>query len=667
MNKQADKKRIEELRKQVEYHAKKYYDDDNPEISDFEYDMLMLELRNLENKYPEFISNDSLTQKVGGTTKEGFSKVTHIVPLQSLQDVFDFESIHSFDEKMKKSAEDNNKQLNYVVETKIDGLSVSLEYEKGKFVRGATRGNGLIGEDITQNLKTIKNIPMELKEPVDIIVRGEVFIGSKEFEELNSKRELEDEPLFANARNAAAGSLRQLDSNITAQRPLDIYIFNVQKSEDINFKSHYESLLYLEKLGFNVNPVKILCNNVNEVISAIEKIGQDRQNLSFGIDGAVVKVDDLELRSIIGQTAKVPKWAIAYKYPPEKKETILKDIICQVGRTGVITPLAILEPVVVAGSTISKTTLHNEDFIKEKDIKIGDHIYIQKAGDVIPEVVEVIKEKRTGKELEFEMPQICPVCGAPVVREDGEAATRCIGIECPARTLRNIVHFASREAMNIDGLGEAIIEQLLQNKLIENISDIYYLKLEDIASLKKDGKKFAQNLIDAINASKQNDLDKLICGLGIRNVGSKLAKVLAKNFKTTENLMNASIINLNSIDEVGEIIANNIYNFFKQEQTIDLIEKLKQANVNMNYLKQVSTDERFAGKVFVLTGSLEKYTRDEVSEIIENFGGKTSSSVSKKTDYVLAGEDAGSKLRKANELGIKVITEQEFEDMAFER
>jgi len=667
MNKQADKKRIEELRKQVEYHAKKYYDDDNPEISDFEYDMLMLELRNLENKYPEFISNDSLTQKVGGTTKEGFSKVTHIVPLQSLQDVFDFESIHSFDEKMKKSAEDNNKQLNYVVETKIDGLSVSLEYEKGKFVRGATRGNGLIGEDITQNLKTIKNIPMELKEPVDIIVRGEVFIGSKEFEVLNSKRELEDEPLFANARNAAAGSLRQLDSNITAQRPLDIYIFNVQKSEDINFKSHYESLLYLEKLGFNVNPVKILCNNVNEVISAIEKIGQDRQNLSFGIDGAVVKVDDLELRSIIGQTAKVPKWAIAYKYPPEKKETILKDIICQVGRTGVITPLAILEPVVVAGSTISKTTLHNEDFIKEKDIKIGDHIYIQKAGDVIPEVVEVIKEKRTGKELEFEMPQICPVCGAPVVREDGEAATRCIGIECPARTLRNIVHFASREAMNIDGLGEAIIEQLLQNKLIENISDIYYLKLEDIASLKKDGKKFAQNLIDAINASKQNDLDKLICGLGIRNVGSKLAKVLAKNFKTTENLMNASIINLNSIDEVGEIIANNIYNFFKQEQTIDLIEKLKQANVNMNYLKQVSTDERFAGKVFVLTGSLEKYTRDEVSEIIENFGGKTSSSVSKKTDYVLAGEDAGSKLRKANELGIKVITEQEFEDMAFER
>ena len=663
MNKQADKKRIEELRKQVEYHAKKYYDDDNPEISDFEYDMLMLELRNLENKYPEFISNDSLTQKVGGTTKEGFSKVTHIVPLQSLQDVFDFESIHSFDEKMKKSAEDNNKQLSYVVETKIDGLSVSLEYEKGKFVRGATRGNGLIGEDITQNLKTIKNIPMELKEPVDIIVRGEVFIGSKEFEVLNSKRELEDEPLFANARNAAAGSLRQLDSNITAQRPLDIYIFNVQKSEDINFKSHYESLLYLEKLGFNVNPVKILCNNVNEVISAIEKIGQDRQNLSFGIDGAVVKVDDLELRSIIGQTAKVPKWAIAYKYPPEKKETILKDIICQVGRTGVITPLAILEPVVVAGSTISKTTLHNEDFIKEKDIKIGDHIYIQKAGDVIPEVVEVIKEKRTGEELEFEMPQICPVCGAPVVREDGEAATRCIGIECPARTLRNIVHFASREAMNIDGLGEAIIEQLLQNKLIENISDIYYLKLEDIASLKKDGKKFAQNLIDAINASKQNDLDKLICGLGIRNVGSKLAKVLAKNFKTTENLMNASIINLNSIDEVGEIIANNIYNFFKQEQTIDLIEKLKQANVNMNYLKQVSTDERFAGKVFVLTGSLEKYTRDEVSEIIENFGGKTSSSVSKKTDYVLAGEDAGSKLRKANELGIKVITEQEFEDM----
>ena len=663
MNKTEAKNRIEKLRKQTEYHAKKYYDDDAPEISDFEYDMLMVELRNLEAEFPEFISKDSLTQKVGGTTKEGFNKVEHTVPLQSLQDVFDFDSVNDFNEKMQKVAEENGKELRYVVETKIDGLSVALEYVKGKFIKGATRGNGQVGEDITENLKTIKNIPKELKEPIDIIVRGEVFIGKKEFEELNEKRELEEEPLFANARNAAAGSLRQLDSTITAQRPLDIYVFNVQKCNSINFSSHYESLIYLEKLGFNVNPVKISCNNSEEVIKAINKIGENRNDLTFGIDGAVVKVDDIELREKIGQTAKTPKWAVAYKYPPEKQEIILKDIICQVGRTGVIPPLAILEPVVVAGSTISKTTLHNEDFIKEKDLKIGDHILIQKAGDVIPEVVEVLKEKRTGKEQDFEMPKVCPVCGAEVVREEGEAATRCIGIECPARTLRNIVHFASREAMNIDGLGEAIIEQLLDKGLISNISDIYYLKLEDIASLKKDGKKFAQNLIDAINKSKENDLDRLICGLGIRNVGSKLAKVLAKKFKSLDSLMNASVINLNSIDEVGEIIADSIYSFFNQEQTVDLIEKLRNANVNMNYLKKENEDERFYGKTFVLTGSLEKFTRDEASEIIENFGGKTSSSVSKKTDYVLAGEDAGSKLKKANELGIKVITEQEFEGM----
>lgn len=663
MNKQQIEKRIKELREKTEYYAKKYYDDDAPEISDFEYDMMMLELRNLESENPEFISKDSLTQKVGGTVKEGFNKVTHIVPLQSLQDVFDFESINAFDEKVKAIADENNVNLKYVVETKIDGLSVALEYKKGKFVRGATRGNGLVGEDITENLKTIKNIPMELKEKVDIIVRGEVFIGSKEFEKLNEQRALKDEPLFANARNAAAGSLRQLDSTITAKRPLDIFIFNVQKSDDIKFTSHYESLLYLEKLGFNVNPVKILCENLEDVFSAINKIGEERPDLSFGIDGAVVKVDDLELRKILGQTAKVPKWAIAYKYPPEKKETIVKDIICQVGRTGAITPLAILEPVVVAGSTISKTTLHNEDFIKEKDIRIGDHVYIQKAGDVIPEVVGVLKEKRTGKEKIFEMPKTCPICGGEVVREFGEAVSRCIGIECPARTLRNITHFASREAMNIDGLGEAIIEQLLDKKLIENIADIYYLKFEDISSLKKDGKKFAQNLIDSINKSKNNDLDRLICGLGIRNVGSKLAKVLAKRFKSMDNLMNASIINLNSIEEVGEIIANNIYEFFAQDQTIDLINKLKEANVNMQYLKEDFNDERFYGQTFVLTGTLEKYTRDEASEIIESFGGKTSGSVSKKTTYVLAGEDAGSKLRKANELGVKVITEDEFEEM----
>ena len=663
MNKTEAKKRIEELRKETAYHAKKYYDDDNPEISDFEYDMLMVELRNLEAKYPDLISKESLTQKVGGTVKEGFEKVTHEVPLQSLQDIFNFDDLYAFDEKMKEQANKFSKELKYVVETKIDGLSAALEYKKGKFVRGATGGNGLVGEDVTKNMLTIKHIPKELKEPIDITVRGEVFIGTNEFEKLNEERALEEQPLFANARNAAAGSLRQLDSKITEKRPLDIFIFNVQKSEDIKFTSHYESLLYMEKLGFNVNPVKILCNNIEEVIEAINKIGEQRKDLYFGIDGAVIKVDDLELREKIGSNYKVPKWAIAYKYPPEKKETVVKDIVCQVGRTGAITPLAILEPVVVAGSTISKTTLHNEDFIKEKDLKIGDHVYIQKAGDVIPEVVEVIKEKRTGKEIDFEMPKMCPVCGAEVVRLDGEAVNRCIGIECPAKILRNITHFVSREAMNIDGLGESIIEQLIEKGLINNIADIYYLTYEDISSLKKDGEKFTKNLLNSIENSKNNDLDRVICSLGIKNVGAKLAKILAKEFKNIDDLMNASVIRLNSINDVGEITANNIYEFFKQEQTIDLINRLKNAGVNMEYLQQESDDERFFGKTFVLTGSLSNYTRDEASKIIEDFGGKTSSSVSKKTTYLLAGEDAGSKLTKAEQLGVTIITEREFEDM----
>ena len=663
MNKTEAKKRIEELRKETAYHAKKYYDDDNPEISDFEYDMLMVELRNLEAKYPDLISKESLTQKVGGTVKEGFEKVTHEVPLQSLQDIFNFDDLYAFDEKMKEQANKFSKELKYVVETKIDGLSAALEYKKGKFVRGATRGNGLVGEDVTKNILTIKHIPKELKEPIDITVRGEVFIGTNEFEKLNEERALEEQPLFANARNAAAGSLRQLDSKITEKRPLDIFIFNVQKSEDIKFTSHYESLLYMEKLGFNVNPVKILCNNIEEVIEAINKIGEQRKDLYFGIDGAVIKVYDLELREKIGSNYKVPKWAIAYKYPPEKKETVVKDIVCQVGRTGAITPLAILEPVVVAGSTISKTTLHNEDFIKEKDLKIGDHVYIQKAGDVIPEVVEVIKEKRTGKEIDFEMPKMCPVCGAEVVRLDGEAVNRCIGIECPAKILRNITHFVSREAMNIDGLGESIIEQLIEKGLINNIADIYYLTYEDISSLKKDGEKFTKNLLNSIENSKNNDLDRVICSLGIKNVGAKLAKILAKEFKNIDDLMNASVIRLNSINDVGEITANNIYEFFKQEQTIDLINRLKNAGVNMEYLQQESDDERFFGKTFVLTGSLSNYTRDEASKIIEDFGGKTSSSVSKKTTYLLAGEDAGSKLIKAEQLGVTIITEREFEDM----
>ena len=664
MDKKQAEKRIKELRKQVEYHAKRYYDDDNPEITDFEYDMMMLELRTLESQFPELITKDSLTQKVGGTVKEGFQKVEHEVPLQSLQDVFDFDEIEAFDERVKKQAEENEiENPQYVVETKIDGLSAALEYVDGKFVRGATRGNGLVGEDVTENLKTIKTIPQELSEKINITVRGEVFISKKDFEEMNQEREENEEETFANARNAAAGSLRQLDSNITKNRPLDIYIFNVQKIEGKEFNSHYEELEYLRKLGFNVNPVLIPCKDTEEVIKAIQKIGEDRENLTFGIDGAVVKVDDLNLRKIMGTTSKVPKWAIAYKYPPERKETILKDITFQVGRTGVITPMAILEPVKVAGSTISKTTLHNEDFVKEKGLKIGDRVIIQKAGDVIPEIVEAVVSKRTGEEKDFEMPKVCPVCGAEAVREEGEAAVRCTGIECPAKLYRNLVHFVSREAMNIDGLGENIIGVLLEKKMISNIADIYDLKFEDIASLKKNGKKFAQNLIDSINASKENDLYRLITAFGIRHVGVKAAKILAKTYNNIDNLAEADVENLSQVEDIGPIVANSIREFFEQEQTKDLISRLKQAGVNTQRLKEDDEDERFTGKTFVLTGSLENFSREEASNIIEKFGGKTSSSVSKKTSYVLAGEDAGSKLTKAQNLGVTIITEQEFADM----
>ena len=664
MDKKQAEKRIKELREQVEYHAKRYYDDDNPEISDYEYDMMMVELRNLEKEYPEFISKTSLTQKVGGHVKEGFKKVEHEVPLQSLQDVFDFEEIRLFDERVRKQAEENGiKKVKYVVETKIDGLSSALEYKEGKLIRGATRGNGLVGEDVTENLKTIKTIPQEIKDKIDITVRGEVFISKTDFEKMNQEREENEEELFANARNAAAGSLRQLDSNITKNRPLDIYIFNVQKIDGKEFNSHYEELNYLEELGFNVNPVRIYCETLEEVYNAINKIGEDREKLTFGIDGAVVKVDNLELRKILGTTSKVPKWAIAYKYPPEQKKTKLKDIVCQVGRTGVITPMAILEPVKLAGSTISKTTLHNEDFIKEKDLRIGDQVIIQKAGDVIPEIVKSVKEDRDGSEVIFEMPKTCPVCGAEAVREEGESAVRCTGIECPAKLYRNLVHFVSREAMNIDGLGENIIATLLEKKMISNIADIYELKLEDIASLKKNGKKFAQNLIDSINASKENDLYRLITALGIRHVGVKAAKILAKRFENIDKLALATEEELSLVDDIGPIVAKSIVEFFEQDQTKDLIKRLQEAGVNTEKLESNDNDERFAGMTFVLTGSLDNFSRDQASDIIEKFGGKTSSSVSKKTSYVLAGEDALSKLTKAENLGVKILTEQEFMDM----
>ena len=666
MEKNKAKEEILKLRKQLEIWANKYYDEDNPEVSDYEYDMTMNKLKALEKEFPDLVTKDSLTQKVGGHVKEGFEKVEHEVPLQSLQDIFSFGELEEFKERVYKAAKENNLKeddVKFVVETKIDGLSAALEYRDGKFVRGATRGNGLVGEDVTENLKTIKTIPKELPEPINIIVRGEVFIGKKEFEKMNEERELNEEKTFANARNAAAGSLRQLDTKITKKRPLDIYIFNVQKIEGKEFNSHFEELNYLKKLGFNVNPVLIPCNNIPEAIDAINKIGEEREELTFGIDGAVIKVDDLKLREKMGTTSKVPRWAIAYKYPPEKKETKLKDIICQVGRTGAITPMAILEPVKVAGSTISKTTLHNEDFIKEKDIRVGDTIVVQKAGDVIPEILEVKKKKRDGTEKVFEMPKVCPVCGAPVVREEGEAVSRCIGIECPAKLVRNIIHFVSRDCMNIDGLGDKIIEQLINKNLISNIADIYFLKFEDIATLKKNGQKFTQNLIDAINNSKNNDLYRLIAALGIRHIGTKAAKTLAKKYKTMDSLMNASLESLAMTDDIGEISANSIYEFFRQDQTIDLINRLKEAKVNMEALESEDIDNRFEGKTFVLTGTLEKFTRKEASDLIEKHGGKTSGSVSKKTDYVLAGEDAGSKLTKAQSLGVEIITEEQFEKM----
>ncbi len=654
-------KRLKELKTLIEYHANKYYNDDEPEISDFEYDMLMVELKNIEKEHPELVTSDSPTQVIvaKGKVDSHFSEVVHEVPLQSLQDVFNLEDINEFVNKIEKSVEN----VQYVVEAKIDGLSVSLEYEKGEFVRGATRGDGLKGEDVTLNLMTIKNIPKKLNEKVTVTVRGEVFLPKENFEKINEEREIMGEKLFANPRNAAAGSLRQLDPTITEQRNLDIFIFNMQKIQDKEITSHYESLQYLRKLGFNVSPYTTKCNNIKEIIREIDRIGNERGDIPFDIDGAVIKVDSLSQREEIGTTTKTPKWAVAYKYPPEKKETVVENIVIQVGRTGALTPVAILKPVKVAGSVISKTTLHNEDFIKEKDIKIGDSVLIQKAGDVIPEVVEVLKEKRTGNEKTFEMPRTCPICGSEAIREEGEAAIRCTGIECPAMLFRSLVHFASRDAMNIEGLGPAVVEQLLDSKLISNIADIYTLRVEDILRLERTGEKSANNLINAINKSKENSLEKLVNAFGIRHIGLKTAKILTKHFNNIEEMQNATCENYNSIYEIGEIMSQSLVKFFNNPQTKDLIERLKQAGVNTESDKSNIIDDRFLGKTFVLTGTLLTLNRNEATEIIEKFGGKTSSSVSKKIDYVLAGEGAGSKLTKAEQLGIKIIDEEQFINM----
>jgi len=655
-------KRILELTEQLNYHNHKYYVEDNPEITDFEYDAMLRELENLEKDFPQFASELSPTKRVGGSVLDGFEEVVHEVPMESLQDAFDENEIMDFDKRVKNVIS----EYEYVVEYKIDGLSVSLEYVNGEFFRGSTRGNGLVGENVTENLKTIKSIPMKLKDKIPYLeVRGEVFISKENFQKINALREAKEEPLFANPRNAAAGSLRQLDSKIAAERRMDIFVFNIQKVEGIEFKNHFESLEFLKEQGFKTILNKDIYPDITSAYKRVLEIGEERGELYFDIDGAVIKVNDFEQRKTLSSTSKFPKWAIAYKFPAEQKETKIEDIIVQIGRTGAVTPLAILTPVHVAGTTVSRATLHNFDFIVEKDIKINDTVVIQKAGDIIPEVVKVCPEKRDGTQIDFVMPEFCTDCGAKIVREEGEAAYRCTGTNCPAQRLRHIIHFVSRSAMDIDGLGPSIIEQLLERKLIETAADLYYLNKDEIAEMDKMGEKSANNLINALEKSKNNPLYKLINALGIRHIGEKGAKILAKKYKSIDNLSKATVDELTEIDEVGLILAKSVVSFFEQEQNIEFINKIKQAGVSTEDNEDDTQTENniFEGKTFVLTGTLSSYTRNEASEIIEKLGGKTSSSVSKKTSFVLAGEEAGSKLEKAINLGITIISEDEFKNM----
>jgi len=657
-------KRLAELRQIINYHDIKYYVEDSPEISDFEYDALYRELVELEERHPELVTPDSPTQRVGGRVLEGFEKVEHPVQMQSLTDVFSRDEVAAFDKRVREALGAN---VEYVVEKKIDGLSVSLEYVNGVFTRGSTRGDGFIGEDVTQNLRTIKSIPLALKEAIPFIeVRGEVFISKKDFIEINEEQEENEQPLFANPRNAAAGSLRQLDPKIAAKRRLDIFVFNIQRIEGRTVSSHSESLDLLKSLGFKVIPGYKVCSDIDEVLNEIDNIGETRGELDYEIDGAVVKVNQLAQRELLGSTIKTPKWAVAYKYPAEKKETQLKDIWVNVGRTGVLTPNAVLEPVRLAGTTVSRATLHNMDYIKEKDILIGDTVIVQKAGEIIPEVVEVVKDKRTGAEREFIMPDKCPVCGADVVREEGQAAYRCVGIECPAQLSRRVIHFASRDAMNIEGMGPAMVKLLLDRGFIQGVADLYYLsdRKEELIKLERMGKKSVENLLAAIEKSKENDIDRLIYGFGIRNIGLRASKLLAEKFDSIEALRQATVDDIVKIEEFGEISAESVVEFFRQEQTEDTLNKLKEAGVNLvRKAKSQIKDNRFEGLTFVLTGTLPTYTRQEATAIIESFGGKTAGSVSKKTDFVLAGDEAGSKLDKAIQLGIKIIDEEEFKKM----
>lgn len=652
------KERMDELVESLNEAGYRYYVLDDPTMQDFEYDRLLRELEILEAENPEFCRDDSPTKRVGGMAVSQFEKVSHSVPLMSLQDVFSMEELSEFISKILE----NYPETRFSVEPKIDGLSVALEYENGKFIRGATRGDGVVGEDVTENLKTIRSIPMTLENaPEHLIVRGEVFMPKKTFEKINAALEEEGKPLFANPRNAAAGSLRQLDSKIAAKRGLDILVFNLQMADGVSFESHRETLEYLQKLRFKVIPFKSLTGAEN-ICNEVASIDENRQKLSCDIDGAVIKVDDLSLRERLGATAKFPRWAAAYKYPPEIKPTVVEDIVVQVGRTGVLTPKAVVKPVRLAGTTVTNATLHNQDFISQRDIRIGDTVLIRKAGEIIPEILEVDVSKRPADAQAYFLPKNCPVCGSPVERDEDGAFMRCTGAECPAQLSRYIAHFVSRDAMDIDGMGSAIVDGLIEKKLVSSPADLYYLKLDDIASLWKSGTTAAQKLLSAVQASKEQDLGRLIYALGIRQVGAKTGKTLATHFGSMDNLIHASVEELTDIPDVGAVTAQNIYNWFANPQSQHVLERLRQAGVNFENKRQLR-DERFAGKTFVLTGALSRFTREEASEQIELLGGKVSGSVSKKTGFVIVGENAGSKEKKARELGITILSEDEFLEM----
>lgn len=649
-------KKIEELRKTLRYHSDRYYNDDAPEIEDYEYDMMMRELKELEEKYPEYDAPDSPTKKVGGVADNSFESVAHSVRMESLQDAFSKDELREFSNRVEDTVSD----VNYVVEPKIDGLSVSLEYRDGVFLRGSTRGNGDVGEDVSGNLRVIHNIPLKLNKSIPYIeVRGEVYMPKKSFERVVDRQIINGEKPFKNPRNAAAGSLRQKDSSVAASRGLDIFVFNIQQIEGVELSSHKESLDFIKELGFNTIPTYKKVDNIEDAIAEIDRIGEARGSLEYDIDGAVIKVDDFSQRDILGSTAKYPKWAIAFKYPPEEKQTKLLDIEIAVGRTGVLTPTAILESVHLAGTTVSRATLHNQDFINEKGIAIGDVVTVRKAGDIIPEVLCVNEHNSNSV---FKFPDVCPSCGEKVYRDEDEAAIRCINPECPAQLLRNLIHFCSRDAMDIEGLGPAIIETFVNEGMIAKTYDIYNLDFNKILSLEGFKETSANNIINSVNNSKNNDLSKLIFALGIRHIGAKAGKLLADYFKYIDLVMNASVDDILQIDGFGKIMAESVVEFFSSDSTKELIAKLKEAGVNMKSTNVVE-DTRFSGMTFVLTGTLPTLKRAEASKIIESFGGKTSSSVSKKTTYVLAGEEAGSKLDKANKLGVQIISEEEFKEM----